>query len=206
MKRCIMNDQNEVTTLQVRKEAGHLKNALVQMSYLYLFDGVTYIALCNLNTKNFNYFLNGFNPSIGTDAKGTNTKATYWIRNHLALQKAEGDSVPNEGPKWWQDPGAHLDTNYRAPPMAHELASDMEVEGTRKRDRSQHTLEEEWQTYKGAVEELREDIERSKAYSLDDLQKIRKQCVHYHKQRTNNIDGRKGPATLGDWAHLKEDL
>ncbi len=169
MMKCIMTDQTEVTTLQVRKEAGHLKNALVQMSYIYPFDGVTYIALCNLNTRNFNYFLNGFNPSLGTAGKVTNQKATYWIRNHLMFQKAEGDTVANQGPNWWQDPDAHPNPNLKAPPMAQELASDMQAEGSRKRDRSQHTIEEEWQTYKHIVEELREDTTRSKNYYMDDL-------------------------------------
>ena len=56
------------------------------------------------------------------------------------------------------------------------------------------------------VEELRADIVRSKRYDMGDLQKLKKQCVHYHKQRGNNVDGRQGAATLGDWQHLKEDL
>ena len=143
MTHCLMEEQNEVTTLLVRKEAGHLKNELVKMSYLYPFDGVTYIALSNLNTRNFNYFLNGFNSSIGTDVRGVNQKATYWIRNHLAFQKEDGDTEANKGPKWWQDPDAHLNRNLKAPMVTHELSTTMEVEGARKCERSEHTLEEE---------------------------------------------------------------
>ncbi len=128
------------------------------MSYLYPFDGVTYIALANLNTMNFNYFLNGFSPSLGTDRKGTNAKATYWIRNHLVFQKAADDMTPNQGPKWWQDPEAQLDPNLRAPPMNQELTREMEGEGARKRDRSTHTIEEEWQNYRALVEGLRDNL------------------------------------------------
>ncbi len=41
---------------------------------------------------------------------------------------------------------------------------------------------------------------------MDDLQKLRKQCIHYHKQKTNDIDGRKGGGTLEEWDELKEKL
>ncbi len=82
----------------------------------------------------------------------------------------------------------------------------MGTEGARKRDRSNDNIEEEWQTDRKMVEELREDLRKSKRYDMGNLTKMRKQCTHYHKQRVNNIDGRQGGGLLGTWQHLKEEL
>jgi hypothetical protein len=41
---------------------------------------------------------------------------------------------------------------------------------------------------------------------MPDLQTLRRQCIHYHKQKTNDIDGRKGGGRIDEWNDLRHDL
>ena len=103
--------QDEPNTWRVGDQATTGHQDLVTMHDLYGFDGAVCALISQLNSKNFNIFLNSFNPSQkgGWTKGGVSALANSFIRTKLLGLKHEGSKVRNEGVPWWADPEFNRD-------------------------------------------------------------------------------------------------
>jgi len=201
------SDQNDVTTLRVRPEAQPLKIALMNFMDIYPLDGKALFTMTTLNTKNFNYVLNTFAPT-NSNADEVNPKIMTFIKRYIRNTCEEGETQPNQGPKWWQDVNAYLDPNLRPPLPTADMMAQMEEEGgdtQHKRARSQHEQDEAWASFQLSIVELIEDI-GDQNYAMQDINYLMKRSVGYHKTGMLPDDGQDGHGRFRQWQYLKNDI
>jgi hypothetical protein len=74
-----------------------------------------------------------------------------------------------------------------------------------KRDHSPNAHDDEFEQFMLDMENLIQDV-TSDTYSMQDLIKLSKKCVDYHKRRIGNIDGAPGEGWYEEWARLAPEL
>jgi len=201
-----MSDQDNITTLRVRREAQNLKLALIDFIEAYPLDGRAIRVLTTLNTRNFNYVLNTLAPK-NSSWQEVNPKLMAYVKNYIKAIIEPAQQQPNQGPKWWQDVNATVDPDARPPNLPTlGMFGQMEVEGEQqKRGRSPHGENEEWAHFRQSLDELTEDI-NSDRYSLVDISVLGKKWIRYQKAGSLPHDGVSGEGRFSQWEQLKKHI